>query len=310
MTRRRRGRRGGRGRGRGRGKAAAAASATASAAAPTALQILKTSGEQENFDERKLRSSLRRSGATAADQDRVLAEVRRHLVPGLSSKQLFRIAFQVLRHATGRSKRTAGAAARYSLQHAILELGPSGFPFEQFLGELMRHEGWRVKVGARLRGRYVPHEVDIDAQRDDRRVLAECKFRLDPNGKVDVKTALYVYGRAIDLRSIPGGYDEFWLVTNGRFTDDARRFGEGMGLYMLGWNHPKGDSLRERIDRAGLHPVTCLTNLRKADKQVLLRAGIVVVADLHDYPRELERLGLTANRLRQVRSEVDALCGG
>jgi hypothetical protein len=268
------------------------------------VQVVKTTGERETFDERKLRGSLRRAGASAADQDRVIAEVRAQLRPGMPTRRVYRIAFQALRRAP------KAAAARYSLQRAILELGPSGDPFEHFLGELLRHEGWKARVGVHLKGRYVSHEVDLEGRRDNRRLLGECKFRLDPNGKVDVRTALYVYGRAIDLKGVQGGYTEFWLVTNGRFTVDALRFGEGMGLYMLGWNHPKGQSLRERIDRAGLHPVTCLTHLQKKEKQRLLREGTVVVADLHDRPRHLDKLGLTRNRLQLVRSEVDALCGG
>ena len=267
------------------------------------VQVVKTSGERETFDEKKLRGSLRRAGASGRDQDRVIAEIRRQLQPGTPTKKLFRIAFQLLRHTT-----RPASAARYSLQRAIGELGPSGFPFEQFLGALLAHEGWRARIGVRLRGRTIQHEVDLDARKGSRRVLGECKFRRDPNGKVDVKTALYVYGRAMDLRAVAGGYDEFWLVTNGRFTDDAQRLGEGSGLYLLGWNHPKGESLRERIDRAGLHPVTCLTHLRKAEKQQLMRQGLVVVADLHDAPRALDRLRLSQNRLRQVRGEVDALC--
>jgi hypothetical protein len=268
------------------------------------VEIVKTTGETEPFDERKLRSSLRRAGASPDDQERVLAEVRRQLVPGMTTRRMFRIAHRILRQAP------KATAARYSLQRAILELGPSGFPFEQFCGELLRHEGWKTRVGVHLKGRYVMHEVDFDARAGHRRRLGECKFRLDPNGKVDVRTALYVYGRAQDLRGVAGGYDEFWLVTNGRFTADAQRFGEGMGLYLLGWNHPKGDSLRERIDRAGLHPLTCLTHLRKAEKQQLLREGHVVVADLQARPRLFDPLRLSGPRLAQVRREVDQLCGG
>lgn len=270
-----------------------------------AVQVVKSNGEREPFDPRKLRSSLRRAGASAAEQERVVAEVRRQLRDGTTTRRLYQIAFQSLRR--GAREPTA---ARYSLQRAILELGPSGYPFEQFLGELLRHEGWKTKVGVRLKGRFVTHEVDLEARRGGRRLLGECKFRAEPNGKVDVRTALYVYARAHDLEGASGGWSEFWLVTNGRFTADALRFGEGSGLYLLGWNHPGKDGLRDRIDRAGLHPVTCLTHLRKKEKQELLQAGTVVVADLQADPRRVERLGLGRERLRQVRSEVEGLVAG
>ena len=266
------------------------------------ILIRKTTGALEPFDPAKLRASLQRAGASEEDRDRVEVEVLRQLRSGMTTRRLYQIAFRALRRAP------RATAARYSLQRAILELGPSGYPFEQFLGELLRHEGWQAKVSVRLQGRHVEHEVDLDARRDGRRMLAECKFRIDANGRVDVKTALYVYGRAQDLKGSDGGYSAFWLVTNGRFTSDALRFGEGMGLYMLGWSHPEGTSLRERIDRAGLHPVTCLTHLRKKEKQQLLSEGVVIVADLFERPAKLDPLGLSANRLRQVRAEVEGLC--
>ena len=57
------------------------------------------------------------------------------------------------------------------------------------------------------------------------RDLYECKFRVQSDGKVDVKIAMYVYGRATDLRGLRGGYGRFGIVTNGRFTADAIAFG-------------------------------------------------------------------------------------
>jgi len=35
-----------------------------------------------------------------------------------------------------------------------------------------------------------------------------------------------------------------------------------------------------------------------------------VVADLHDEPKLLQKIGLSNNRLRAVRDEVGGLCGG
>lgn len=274
-------------------------------------KIVKTTGAEETFDEHKLRGSLRRARASPDEIRRVMQHVRDNLHDRMTTRQIYRLAFTTLRtnqHRRRTEPAERATAARYSLQRAILELGPTGYPFERFLGELLRHDGFRVAVGASLPGRFVRHEIDVVAERRRERVLAECKFRADPAGKVDVQIAMYVSARAQDLRDAGRGWTSFWLVTNGRFTRDALLFGEGTGLTLLSWNHPEGGSLRERIDRAGLHPVTCLTGLRKAEKQALLRTGLVVVADLHDHPRELDRLRLSQNRLQNVRAEIDGLC--
>lgn len=263
--------------------------------------VRKGSGESEPFREEKLRESLRRSGADDAAVAAAVAAVRARLRDGMTTQEVFRIAHRELR----RARRPT--AARYALQRAILDLGPGGFPFERYYGELLRSQGWQVDFGVTLPGRWVSHEVDLDARRPGERILCECKFREKPAGKVDVKVALYVHARAEDLGV--QGADAFWLVTNGRFTDDALVYGQGVGLRLLGWNHPAGDGLRERIDRAGLHPVTCLSGLRRAEKDRLLRRDVVLCADLQRRPGLVQELGMSSRRARSLLREIEELCG-
>ena len=48
---------------------------------------------------------------------------------------------------------------------------------------------------------------------------------------------MYVFGRAVDLDALRAR-TRFWLITNGRFSQDALRFGLGMRLHLLGWDVP------------------------------------------------------------------------
>ena len=262
--------------------------------------LLKTTGQIEPFKEHKLRRSLRRSGANADQVERTVDAVRKRLHDGMASTEVFRIAHRLLRH------ERRDTAARYSLQRAIQRLGPDGFPFEKFVGELWRHEGYRVRTGVIVQGSYVRHEIDLVAERGRERVLGECKFKVQSEGKVDVKVALYVHARAEDVGA--AGSQQFWLITNGRFTSDALVYGDGVGLGMLSWDWPKGDGLRERIDRAGLHPVTVLTSLRGAEQGVLLKKGVVLCATLRKRPGVLDELRLAPGRAAKLWEEVEGLC--
>ena len=262
-------------------------------------RVRKSTGETEAFDEGKLRRALRRSGASRDVIDRVVQRVEAKLVDGMSTRKLYRIAYDALRSAP------KPVAARFDLQRAVRQLGPNGYPFEQFVGALIEAQGYHVVVGAQLRGRFVTHEIDVDARRKTHRLLAECKFRNESSGKVDVKIALYVYARSLDLE--PVGFDEFWLVTNGRFTDDARSYGEGVGLHLVSWHHPEGGNLERMIDRAQLHPLTCLTTLRARDKATLLDRGIVLCRDLRADPRVLDGLRIGGRDRERVRQELDGL---
>ena len=49
---------------------------------------------------------------------------------------------------------------------------------------------------------------------------------------------------------------------------------------LVSWDYPSGNALKDWVDRSGMHPITCMQSLRKKDKQVLLKAGIVMCRDL------------------------------
>jgi len=51
------------------------------------------------------------------------------------------------------------AGMRYSLKKALSSLGPSGYPFEQYVGRILQGHGYSVEVGRIIKGYCVSHEV-------------------------------------------------------------------------------------------------------------------------------------------------------
>ncbi len=92
------------------------------------------------------------------------------LTPNTSTKKIYRRAFALLR------KEATPAAARYSLKRSVMNLGPTGYPFERLWGRVLETRGFESQVGVTLRGMHVAHEIDVDARRGQERVLCECKF--------------------------------------------------------------------------------------------------------------------------------------
>jgi hypothetical protein len=125
--------------------------------------VTKASGEKVPFSVKKLQHSLERSGADDAIIDEVISELSHHLRDGISTKKIYKHAYNILR------KISSSHAARYKLKQAIMELGPSGYPFEKFVGEILKFQGFTVKVGAIVEGHCVSHEVDM--QRRMKRIL-------------------------------------------------------------------------------------------------------------------------------------------
>ncbi len=271
--------------------------------------VVKASGDRTLYDPAKLRQSLHRAGAADEAIERIVKEIDDVLYSGISTREIYNKAFSLLR------KTSAATAARYKLKKAIQQLGPSGYPFENYVAEILKFQGYRVQVGQIVQGHCVQHEVDVIAEKAQHHYMIECKFHSDNGRKCDVKIPLYIHSRFLDVEKAwkkqPGHATKFhqgWVVTNTRFTTDAIQYGNCVGLYLLAWDFPKKGSLKQRIELAGLHPITCLTTMTKKEKQLLLNKGIVLCKTLCNDEKLLESIGLSPGRLRKVMQEAQQLC--
>ncbi len=267
------------------------------------ISVEKASGDSQNFSQQKLYRSLRKAGASKDLADRILIILQDQIYSGMPTHKLFRKAYQLL------YKEARSLAARYSLKKAIMQLGPSGYPFEKMIAAIFAQQGYKTRVGQTLKGNCVNHEVDVVAQKNNHRLMVECKFRNDSGKKSDVKVTLYVYARWLDLKKNKdhSSFNEFWLATNTKFTKDAIRYGNCVGLKLLGWDHPKGKSLKDLIQLAQIHPITCLTSLKSFEKDKLIKQKIILCKEVLQRPELLSRIGFQDSRISRVLEEITAL---
>lgn len=274
--------------------------------------IIKASGEKQQFSPDKLRMSLKRAGAAKQVIDEIVDHIEQELHDGMTTKEIYKHAFTLLK------KNTRGVALKYSLRQAMLELGPSGFPFEQFLGELLKTQGYKVQVGGILQGKCVDHEVDVLAEKNDEHIFVEAKYHNQRGYKTDLKVALYVQARVDDITAAHVARAEKenrsprhhvgWLVTNTKLTSKAIEYTKCSGLTVIGWNYPQEGNLQDRILEAGIHPLTCLTTLTEKQKRQLLTQGVVACISLRREPSVLRSIGLDDKKIDAVMKEVDFLC--
>jgi hypothetical protein len=265
--------------------------------------ITKADGTQEPFEENKLVSSLRRAGADDSVAGSITQDVTRELYAGITTSEIYRRAFSMLR--THRNS----LAARYSVKRAVLELGPSGFPFESFVAELYRAEGFSCEVDQIIQGACVEHEVDVIVRGKGEVVYVEAKFHNAAGFKTDLKTVLYVQARIDDIHAArPKEHMRGMVVTNTKFTDRAEAYAGCKNLALLGWDVPHGDALEDKIQRTGLYPITALTTLSKREKTALLSQRIVLCNTLPGETQGLAAAGIEGRRATAVLEEVGSLC--
>jgi len=270
------------------------------------IAVRKASGVTEPFSIAKLRSSLTKARASEEEINFILESLQPKLYEGITTKKIYSEAFRLLR------QKSKHHAARYYLKKGIMELGPSGYPFEKFMSELFRHQGYSVVVGKILKGKCVDHEIDVIGEKGNEMILVECKYRNLAGIAVDVKTPLYIHARFDDVSENgalkKNGTVIFgWIATNSKFTSDAIAYGRCKNLNMISWNYPSDRSLRDVIDEFRLYPLTCLSALTKQEKQWLLAKNYVLVKDVYNNSDLLKKAGVSENRLKAVLEEGEKL---
>lgn len=270
--------------------------------------IIKADGSKEIFDPNRLVLSLKRSGAKDFAAEHIARTITDTVSSGTSSKEIYAHAFALLR------REARPVAARYALRRALLELGPTGHPFEDFVSHLYRAEGWQVETRKVIRGKCVSHEVDFYASHTEQNefLAAELKYHNDPGYKTDLKVALYVKSRFDDIfacdasvRSCP--IDRGLLVTNTKFTSEAIAYAECSGVELLGWGYPTNNTLFMRMSRAKVYPITAITRLLRAEKRLLIDRGIIAVDEIVRDRRVLDPLHLPSERVGELLAEAEGL---
>lgn len=273
------------------------------------IEIIKASGEKVKFSLNKLRISLIRTGANDALTEQIVDIVQDELYEGISTKEIYNRAFSLLK------RKKSHLASKYKLKKAIYELGPTGFPFERFVGSILKYSGYETLVGEVVEGKCVSHEIDVIAHKKNETILVECKFHGEQGLKCNVKVPLYINSRYRDIKAHWNSnkknvtvLKQGWVVTNTRFTKDALEFGSCCGLYLLSWDYPKENSLKARIDRLGLYPITVSTALTNREKIFLLSRDVILCRNLIEESFYLDHLGISDIRKIKILNEIKLIC--
>jgi hypothetical protein len=267
------------------------------------MQIRKSDGRTVSFDEAQLARSLRRARVETGMVKEVVSEIAKMVRPGTSTLQIHERTLHYL------EKRDLTSAARFNLKHAMLALGPTGYPFEEYVAKLMQAYGWTTKVGVTVPGKCIEHEVDVYGERKGSKKRAvEAKYHNRAGGRSDVKVALYVYARHLDLEARDPNVKGV-LITNTEFTNDAMLYGECVGMKMKAWNYPKDEGLNKYIEQKNLYPVTVFAQIQKRVVSNLIRDGIVLAEQLCELSySEAKKYQFNEETFEQIQKHARQLC--
>src|SRR3989344_4570524 len=239
------------------------------------VKVRKADGRLEDYSEEKVRGSLQRAGAEEGLIEDILSHIQTELHEGIATEEIYDHIFEILK---GKSSHLV---ARYNLKQAIMDLGPSGYPFEKFVAGVLETQGYKTQVSQTVPGECVYHEVDVIAEKDGKRIMVECKFHNRHGTKSKIQTILYTYARFMDV-SMHHEFQDAWLVTNTKVTSEVVDYAKCKGLKVIAWDYPRDMSLRKMIEDSNLHPITIDQSLSPEKKSDLLNQGIIFMKDIKE----------------------------
>ncbi len=264
------------------------------------MYIVKASGKRARFNPAKIRKTCRRAGADRDLTDRIVREITEHVYEGMGTGEILKLILRSLK------QRDPVAAVRYNLKKSFLDLGPTGFIFEEFILRLLTAYGYQAWLPPLLPGVCVKHEVDIIARSPLREnnllifpeygrgktFMVECKYHNRLGLRTGLKDALYIWARFLDLhdawrRKKGQKLDRPWLISNTKFSDSAIQYAQCKKMRLLGWQYPKKGGLESLIEEKKLYPLTILKSLDKETKDKLFARKIIFCSDLLSINKEI-----------------------
>jgi Pyruvate/2-oxoacid:ferredoxin oxidoreductase delta subunit len=272
--------------------------------------IIKANGKAEPYDEKKINLSFIKAGASPWLATEATRAMNKKIKNNMSTAQIYNKALSHLK------KIEPKVALKYSLKRAMMNMGPEGFIFEEYIARILREYGYTAEVGQFVKGYCIEHEVDVVAKKEGKIYLIECKYHNSPGVKSDVKTALYVNSRFIDIEKAyieenNLSYDpvEAMLITNTKCTSDAIQYANCAGLKIMAWECPEVENLQYFIEGKKLYPVNILTTISPEQKEKLFNSNIILIKELLDLNIDnlTELLSINHVRAEKILNEIRLL---
>ncbi len=266
------------------------------------ITVVKRNGTREPFSEEKVYRSMKRVGVPEELRHEAMNEVKKDVAGEITTDEIFR---KILNFLEPRDRKSS---LRFNLRQALFELGPTGYPFEQYLARIFKDQGYEVEVGIQMRGDCVTHEIDLLLMKDNARQIVEAKFHNSPTTKSDIQTALYTYARFLDVKD-KNDIDNVWLITNTKLSQDAITYTQCKGIPAIAWNYPNEGNLQDLVEKPHMYPITILNVFSENEKKRLVEKDIVLCSDLLDKEQDALSDALINNEnLAKAKSDAQIIC--
>ncbi|MGI9565697.1 MAG: ATP cone domain-containing protein [Nitrosopumilus sp.] len=263
---------------------------------------MKADGSKVAFNPNKIITTCLRAGANKEATKRIIKKIRGQVYQGVETHDIYKMVLNALNE----EKEGTVLKQRYKLKEAIMKLGPTGFLFENYVGEILKHSEFKVKtISGKVRVRCTVHEIDLIAFSGNKRTLVECKHHSKHGVYTGLKESLYTHARFLDTKS---SFESEYLICNTKVSMHAKKYAKCVGQHILSWKYPPNNSLEKIIEKNHLYPITILS-LNSKEIRSCLHAKILLAKNLLNY-REKElskKTGINTKRISNLQKLVQQM---
>ncbi|MGC8880759.1 MAG: ATP cone domain-containing protein [Minisyncoccia bacterium] len=276
------------------------------------MYVINSQGQQEPFSFKKIYISAQRVGASKPLARNIAKKIQQEAYPGITTKEIY----QKIREALLKEEPVYGM--RYSLKEAIRRLGPSGFPFEKYIGAIFRTLGFNVLLHQFVNGKCISnYEIDFLAKKEKQLIIGECKYHSLAGNRVDLKIALANYARFLDIKN--GDFFKTdlmkklklrtMLITNTKFTSQVIQYAQCYKIDLIGWRYPELRGLEYLIESEKLYPITILPSINEHILTHLANYHLMLVKDIigKECAKKLLKIGLKQEEIETLQKEANLL---
>lgn len=232
-------------------------------------------------------------GANREEATHVAQQVERRLYEGITTRKILQMIFALMR------KHKPAVKHLFDLKYAISLMVPKP-EFETFVRILLANSGFQVKPNMIIKGLCGEHEVDAIATKDGLTYFVEAKHHSSYHALTGLDESRIA--RAI-IEDLTEGYlkdqrgikiDRAMIVTNTRYSEHAKNYGDCRDILQVGWASPRLFGLKDIVEKNKLYPLSCLRGVNKNVRLRLVEGGIVLIKQLleQDWQYIQRRTGL------------------
>lgn len=275
---------------------------------PSLIKVIKLNGDKEQFSVKKVYNSAMRAGASDHLAKKISKQIEKEAYPNIKTSEIFDSIKNELK------KENPQSALRFNLKEGMKKLGPAGFFFEEFVRDVLSHYGMKVGTNKIISGECASYELDFIAEKEELIYFGECKYRNESKDRVDINVCLKSYAILDDIKKAGRFKDKklnFLIVTNSKFTNEAIKYANCVGIELLGWNYPKNEGLQNLVESKNLYPVTILPAFKGYLMEVFKKEKLMLVEKVLtiDIEKFSKRYNIPKRQLEDILKEAEILLG-